>query len=354
MLDLEQRLDTASRELQDQLVLIHLAPPLRVIRRHGRRRVGRLVAAGLVAAGLVAAVVTVTGDVDGTDVASNPAEPEVSSDALLYPSEPIGGTPDEVMVGPQYGYGPRALLSSTDGTLFVVTLTDRLSSVLVSNAERRVFNDRTYTAELQGGELVYTSVDDCTTVSIRQSGGPDASPFDSNASALLRSLKVSDRHATVELADGWVSLGVGRVGTLIQIAFHSTIGGGNDQFNLMQLPDSSVAALVGLVGPPITQTAFNGQPAWTAQSGPSTSASMAWQDGPNAVLLYSDTGTLDELKQVAQTLQHDHGDQFVGHLGSAEHDALPGTMPTIDTIFTTNDPTNTDAVRCGTLQLSVQ
>lgn len=357
MLDLEQRFDIASRELRDELGLIHLAPPSSVIRRHRRRRVGSTLATGFAVAGLIAGGVTITRDVDGTNPASNQADAlDEVTDALLYPSRMIGGAPDEVMFGPQYGYGPRALLSSPDGTLFVVTLTERLSTELASNADRRVFNDRTYTAEQQGGELAYTSVDDCTTVSIRQSS-PDARPFDSNASALLGSLKVSDRHATVELTDGWASFGVGRVGTLIQIAFHSSIGGGNDQFNLMQLPDSSVASLIGLAGAPITQTAFNGQPAWTAQSGtPFASTSLAWQDGPNAVLLYSDTSTLDDLKQVAQTLQHDHGDQFEGHLGNAEQsdDAPLETLPTMDSMVTTNDPTNTGTGRCGTLQLTVQ
>ena len=349
MLDLDQQFEAATGDLREKLQSIRVAPASRVIERQRRhRRTVTLSGVLVVVAFLGALAAIVLRDIDEPVANGNDPATAQLTDSLLFPSKLSGGKTDEVMIGPQSGYGPRGLVQAPDGALFIIGITERFGTELTPNTERRVFAGRAFSAEGIDKELVYVAVDDCMTVSIRQSY-LGAQAFDSDATTLLEALSITSRSAAVTLPAGWTSFGVGNRGSLIQIAFHSTVDNGTAQFNLMQLPNTPIPALLGFAGTGLAPTSFNGHPAW---SGASHFTSLAWTDGANAALLYSDTATLDQLKQVATTLEHNHSDQFASL--SVTAGGPNGTSPAPDPIAPNGSGPATAVQECGTPQLTIR
>lgn len=349
MLDLDQQFEAATGDLRERLQTVRVAPASRVIEKQRRhRRAVTLSGVLVVVAVLGALAAIVLRDIDEPVASGNDPATAQLTDSLLFPSKLLGGNTDEVMIGPQSGSGARGLVQAPDGALFIIGITERFGTELTPNTERRVFAGRTFSNEGIEKELAYVAVDDCMTVSVRQSH-LGAQVFDSDAATLLEALSITNRSAAVTLPAGWTSFGVGNPGSLIQIAFHSTVDKGSAQFNLMQLLNTPVPALLGFAGTGLAPTSFNDQPAW---SGASPFTSLAWTDGSNAALLYSDTATLDQLKQVATTLGHNHSEQFANL--SVTAGGPNGTSPAPDTIAPGGSGPATAVHECGTSRLTIR
>ena len=264
-------------------------------------------------------------------------------DRLLYPARSSGrnGNVAEVHLGPASGFGPRTLVRAPGGALFVVAIGPRFGAELTPDVPRREVRGRTFTGEAFRGELVYVSLDACIGVTIRQSA-PAATLFDDDATTLLDSVEIVGQQVTVGLPAGWTSIGVGHPGNLVQVAFTTPVEPGKG-FNLMQLPDTTVSALLGgagFQGPIAADRLDDGRPAWSAVarnddgsrgvSPPLGFTTIAWQNGPDAAVLYSDTATLDELKRVVPTLEPGHGKEFAGYTPTIDRSTeatTPTTLP---------------------------
>jgi hypothetical protein len=120
----------------------------------------------------------------------------------------------------------------------------------------------------------------------------------------------------------------------------------------MQAPDSGVAAIfrVAPADGAFMSTTFNDQRAWTVSDTANSTVSLIWQDGANAVLL-SGQATLEELKQIAGSLEHNHADDWARILPSGEN--LTGTQGTTppDTAAPGVSTANTNS--CGTPALTI-
>lgn len=347
---IDEQLEVAARELHDVLDGVRLAPASTVARRHKRRRHTTAGAAAVIAVlGVIGLTIVATRDVDSNEPGSAIADP--IAQRLLYPPGLADVDIQKIYLGPDLSTNAKGLVQSPDGTLFHISIGERGGWQMTPNVERRDINGHTFTVETINSELTYVALGDCAVVGMQQSG-PDATAWDTDASALLAAMTINGLTAAVDLPPGWKSFGVGNGGHLIQLAFTSRVGGSAHAVVLMQAPDSAVASIsrIALGDEPLTSTTFNNQQAWTVSSAANSTNSLIWQDGPNAVLL-SGQATLDELKQIAGALEHNHADDWARLLPTAEN--LSGSVGTTPP-DTSPDPTTTNANNCGTPRLIIQ
>lgn len=341
---LDERLEAATRELHDLLDSAQLRPASTVKRRHQRRRHALTAFAAIIAVLTVVGLgVLVTRDVEPTEPGSPTSDPTAAR--LLFPAGVSEADIQSVYLGPDFSTLAKGLVQSPDGVLFSISIGERGGWQETPNVERRDFNGRTFTVEAIDSELAYVSLDECAVVGVSQIG-PNGKAWDSNASALLTALTIVGRTGSVNLPPGWKSFGVGDGGHLIQLAYRARIGPAAYAVVLMQAPDSN-AASISRAAPgtgPLTSTTFNGQQAWTVGSPDSPTNSLIWQDDANAVVLAGDV-SVEELKQIASSLEHNHADEWAHILPRAEN--LSGS------VGTTPGPTTTSANSCGTPKLIV-
>jgi hypothetical protein len=269
----------------------------------------------------------------------------------LYPAGLADVDIQKIYLGPDLSTSAKGLVQSPDGALFNLSIGERGGWQMTPNVEHRDINGHTFTVETINSELAYVALDDCAVVGVEQSG-PDAKAWDTDASSLLAAMTINGLTATVALPPGWESFGVGNGGHLIQLAFTSRVGGTAHAVVLMQASDSAVASIsrIALGDGPLTSTTFNDQQAWTVSDAANSTNSLIWQDGSNAVLL-SGQATLEELKQIAGALEHNHAEDWARLLPTAEN--LSGSVGTIPP-DTSPDPTTTNANNCGTPRLIIR
>ena len=262
--------------------------------------------------------------------AVEPIEPGSStSDAaaarLLFPPG-VSEADMHLYLGPDLPTSAKVIIEAPDGALFRVAISERGGWQETPNVERRDFNGRTFTVESVDSELAYFSLSDCAVVGVDQ-WAPDAQAWDTDASALLDAMTINGLTANVALPTGWKSYGVSNGAHLIQLVFTSRASGPARGVVLMQAPDTAAAAIFRLAPADgaFMSTTFNNQRAWTVSDTADSTVSLIWQDGPNAVVL-SGQATLDELKQIAGSLEHNHADDWARILPSSEN--LSGTQGT--------------------------
>jgi hypothetical protein len=341
---LDERLQAATRELHDVLDTAQLRPASTVKQRHQRRRHARTALAAIVAVATVAGLgALVTRDVEPTEPGSPTSDP--TAERLLFPAGVADTDIHSLYLGPDLTTSAKGLVQSPDGELFSISIGERGGWQETPNVERRDINDRTFTVEAINSELAYVSLDECAVIGVSQIDS-NGKAWDANASVLLSALTIVGRAGNVALPPGWRSFGVGSGGHLIQLAYTARLGTAEYAVVLMQAPDSNAAVIsrVAQATGPLTSATFNGQQAWTVGDTANSTVSLIWQDGPNAALL-SGQASLEELKQIANSLKHDHADEWAGLLPTAEN--LSGT------VGTTPGPTTTSANSCGTPTLTV-
>jgi hypothetical protein len=350
MLALDERLEAATRELHEVLDRASLRPASAVKQRHQRRRHAVTVFAAIIT---VVAVVglgfLVTRDVEPIEPGSPTSDPAAAR--LLGPANGTEAGTHNLYLGPDLPKSPKGLVEAPGGALFRVSISERGGWQVTPNVEQRDINDRMFTVESVDSELAYVSLDDCAVVGVDQ-WGPDAQAWDTDASALLAAMTINGLTANVALPQGWTSFGVSNGAHLIQLAFTSKAGGSLHGVNLMQAPDSAVAAIlrVAPADGAFTSTTFNNQRAWTVGDAANSTMSLIWQDGANAVVL-SGQATLEELKQIAGSLEHNHADDWARILTSGEN--LSGTQGTTPPATAAPGASTINPGSCGTPTLTI-
>ncbi|MEY2524213.1 MAG: hypothetical protein QOJ66_2778, partial [Ilumatobacteraceae bacterium] len=323
MVALDERLEAATRELHEVLDKASFRPASAVRQRHQRRRHAVTVFAAIIT---VLAVVglgfLVTRDVEPIEPGSSTSDPAAAR--LLFPAGAGEADIQSLYLGPDLPTAAKVIIEAPDGALFRVAISDRGGWQETPNVERRDFNGRTFTVEPVDSELAYVSLNDCAVVGVDQ-WAPAAQAWDTDASALLDAMTINGLTANVALPPGWKSFGASNGAHLIQLAFTSKAGGSLRGVVLMQAPDSGVAAIfrVAPADGAFMSTTFNNQRAWTVSDSADSTVSLIWQDGANAVVL-SGQATLEELKQIAASLEHNHAADWARLLPSAEN--LSGTQ----------------------------
>ena len=277
--------------------------------------------------------------------------PDPTSNALLFPAGIADTDIGEVDLGPDLSARAKGLVESPGGVVFLLSVGDRNGQPMTPNVARREINGHTFTVEtISDSELSYVALDDCAVFGIEQFG-PNATAWDEEASPLLAATTITGSTATVALPSGWESFGVGGDVHLVQLVFTSRVGASPHGVVLMQAANSAVAAIARLAtgDGPLTATTFKNQPAWTIADPANSTNSLIWQDGTTAALL-SGQATVEELKQIAGTLEPNHADDWARLLPKTENlGASVGTVPP----DTSPDPTPTTPTACGSPRLVI-
>jgi hypothetical protein len=349
MRTLDEQLDVATRELHEALNGSSLAPASTVARRHKRRRRSLTALAGVTAVAVVIGLtIVVTRDVDSSEPGS---PPDPTANTLLFPAGIADADMGKVYLGPDLSARAKGLVESPGGVVFLLSVGDRNGQPMTPNVARREINGNTFTVEIiEGTELVYVALNDCAVVYVEQFG-PDGTSWDEDASALLAATTITGFSATVALPAGWKSFGVGGDVHLVQLVFTSRVGASPHGVVLMQAANSAVGAIARLAtgDGPLTATTFKNQPAWTIADPANSTNSLIWQDGTTAALL-SGQATVEELKQIAGTLEPNHADEWARLLPKTENlGASVGTVPP----DTSPDPTPTTPATCGNPRLVI-
>ena len=349
MRTLDEQLEIATRELHEVLNGCSLAPASTVARRHQRRRRSVTALAGVAAVVVVIGLtIVVTRDVDSNEPGS---ASDPTTNALLFPAGIADTDIGEVDLGPELSARAKGLVESPDGVVFTISIADRGGWQMTPNVERRDINDHTFTVEtISDSELSYVALDDCAVFGIEQFS-PNATAWDEDASPLLAATTITGRTATVTLPPGWESFGVGGNVHLVQLVFTSRVGASPHGVVLMQAANSAVAAIAGLSPGDghLTATTFKDQRAWTVSDPADSTNSLLWQDGTTAALL-SGQATLEELKQIAGTLEPNHAEQWARLLPKAQ--TLGGSVGTVPP-DTSPESAATNPAACGSPRLVI-
>lgn len=227
---------------------------------------------------------------------SNLAETPSTGNVLLLPSADVEMV--YVQHDPAVPHRVRGLVSAADGSTFSINLYENYWGELPTDTEQREINGSTW-ANARGDSRTYVTLDQCTMLTL--DAGPNASPWNDNALALIGGTKFADP-VTVDLPEGWNVIAVGSVGDWYSMTFDPEIAG-IPRVTLTQTPGTSAGPLLAdLAGRPIENVIINGNPGWQIPLPEPGWYQTIWQNDNGAMMLLSNGLTPDAIGQLVAQL----------------------------------------------------
>lgn len=273
-----------------------------------RHRALTAAAAALVLVG-VGAVMGIRSLVDGPDPtvpAAQPPPAPASDDSGPLPPATVG---EHVLVLPADSVEPtyvqrnaalphrtRGLVSAPDGSTLSINLFENFWGELPAEMDQRDIGGLTWATTVEDTNRGYVTVDECTMLSVN--AGPNGAAWDTDAVALMNSVRFTPDSITIDLPDGWQTIDVGPVGAWYSMSFDPGIEGSPD-VTLTQMPGSNAGPLLAdFAGRPVTAITIDGSPGWQVPLDNDGWTQTVWQNDSGSMMLTSkglDPGRIDQL-----------------------------------------------------------